>query len=79
MRSCVCLAALLGLIGFLTVHYSFWVACGIIYFAGILVVAVVAFVTRRRQSGELSYVALDDKHCQVNVEGQTISEKLKAA
>ena len=79
MRSCVCLSALLGLFTFLTVYSSFWLACGIMYFGGMLVVAVVAFAARSRQAGVSSNVPLDDKHCQVKVEEQTVSEELKAA
>ena len=79
MRSYVCLSALLGMVVFLTVHYSFWVACGIMYFGGLLVVAVIAFVGRSRQPGISSSVVLDDKPGQLTVEGQTASEHLKAA
>ena len=79
MRSYVCLSALLGMVVFLTVHYSFWVACGIMYFGGMPVVAVIAFVGRSRQHGISSSVVLDDKPGQLTVEGQTASEHLKAA
>jgi hypothetical protein len=79
MRSFVCLSALLGLFAFLTVHYSFWLAVGIMYLGGMLVIAVIALAGRNRQAGVPNYVALDSKHCQVKVEEQTVSEELKAA
>ena len=79
MRSCVCLSALLGVVVFLTVHYSFWVACGIMYFGGMLVVAVIALAARSRQPAISSSVVLDDNPGQLTVEGQTASEDLKAA
>ena len=64
---------------FLTVHYSFWLAAGILYLGGMLVVAVFAFAGRSRQTGVSNYVALDDKQWQMEVEVQTTSEGLKAA
>ena len=79
MRSFVCLSALLGLFAFLTVHYSFWLAVGIMYLGGMLVVAVIAFAWRGRQANVSNYVALDDKHLQMKIEEQAASEELKAA
>jgi hypothetical protein len=43
MRSFIFLSAILVTVIFLTVHYSFWVAFGIIYFGGMLVVTVLSF------------------------------------
>ena len=79
MRTFVCLSALLGLIAFLTIHYSFWLAVGIVYIGGMLIVAVIAYAGRSRQTGVLNCVASDDKHWQIKVEEQTTSEDLKAA
>ncbi len=79
MRSYVCLSILLGLTAFLTVHYSFWVAFGIMYSGGMLLVAVIAFTTRSRQPGISRSMVLDDENGQLTVEGQTASEDLKAA
>ena len=79
MRSLVCLSALLGLFAFLTVHYSFWLAVGIMYLGGMLIVAMIAFAGRNRQASVSNCAALNDKHWQMKVEGQTASEDLKAA
>ena len=79
MRTYICLSALLGLGAFLTVLYSFWMACVIMYLVGMLVVAVIAFAWRGRQANVSNYVALDDKHLQMKVEEQAASEELKAA
>jgi hypothetical protein len=79
MRTFVCLSALLGLIAFLTIHYSFWLAVGIVYIGGMLIVAVIAFAGRSRHNGVSNCVASDDKHWQIKVEEQTTSEDLKAA
>ena len=49
------------------------------YLGGMLVVAVIAFAGRSRQTGVSNYVTLDDKHWQMKVEKQTTSEDLKAA
>jgi hypothetical protein len=70
---------LLGLFVFLTVQYPFWLAVGIMYLGGMLVVAVIAFAGRSRQTGVSNYVALDDKHWQMKVEEQATSEDFKAA
>ena len=79
MRAFACLSALLGLVVFLTTHYSFCLAVGIVYIGGMLVVAVIAFAGRSRQTVVSSYVVLDDKHCQTKVDEQTVSEEFKAA
>ena len=79
MRTFVCLSALFGLVAFLTIHYSFWLAVGIVYIGGMLIVAVIAFAGRSRQTGVSNCVASDDKHWQIKVEEQTTSEDLKAA
>ena len=57
MRTYVCLSVLLGLGVLLTVQYSFWLACGIIYFGVMLVVAVIAFAGRNSPSRVSSNVA----------------------
>lgn len=46
MRGYICLAVLLGVFAFLAVRYSFWVAFGTLYFAGMLVVIGIAFTAR---------------------------------
>jgi hypothetical protein len=79
MRTFVCLSVLLGLAAFLTIHYSFWLAVGIMYIGVMLIVAVIAFAARSRQTVVSSYVVLDDKHCQTKVDEQTVSEEFKAA
>lgn len=79
MRSFVFLSAVLGVAAFLTVHYSFWVTCGIMYLSCMLVVAVIAFAGRSRQPGISSSVVLDDEPGELPVEGQTASEDRKAA
>ena len=79
MRTFVYLSALLGLAAFLTIHYSLWLAIGIMYISGMLIVAVIAFAGRSRQMGLSNCVASDDKHRQIKVEEQTTSEELKAA
>jgi hypothetical protein len=79
MRTFVCLSAFLGLAVFLTIHYSFWLAIGIMYIGGMLIVALIAFAGRSRQASGSNCVALDDKHWQMKAEGETASEELKAA
>ena len=79
MRTFVCLSAFLGLAAFLTIHYSFWLAVGIMYVGGMLIVAMIAFAGRRRQASVLNYAAVDDKHWHMKAEGQRVSEELKAA
>jgi len=79
MRAFACLSALLGLVAFLTIHYSFWLAVGIVYIGGMLIVAMIAFAGRRRQASVLNCTALDDQHRQMKAEGKTASEDLKAA
>jgi hypothetical protein len=69
----------LGLFVFLIVHYSFWLAVGIMYIGGMLIVAVITSTLRNRQTGVSNCVALDDKHGQIKVEEQTTSEDIKAA
>lgn len=79
MRTFVCLSGFLGLAVFLTFHYSFWLAVGIMYIGGMLIVALIAFAGRSRQASVSKRAALDDKHWQMKAEGQTASEELKAA
>jgi len=48
MRSFIILSVMLVTVIFLTVHYSFWVAFGIIYFSGMLVVTVLSFAIQSK-------------------------------
>lgn len=46
MRGFISLAVVLGVFALLTAHYSFWVAFGAMYFAGMVVVIGIAFAAR---------------------------------
>jgi uncharacterized membrane protein YcaP (DUF421 family) len=71
--------AVLGASVFLTVQYSFWVACVIMYSSTMLVVAVIAFVGGSRPSWKSKSKVLNDEPDEIIAEGQTVSDDLKAA
>jgi len=73
--------AMLGAIIFLTVQYSFWVACVITYIFTMLVVAVNAYVGGSRPSWKSNSKVFNDKHEKIIAkgEGQAASEALNAA
>ena len=61
MRRYVCLSVLLGVFAFLTVRYSFWVAFGVMYFGGMLMVIGTAFAVRYSKMKRLRSLVLDDQ------------------
>ena len=71
--------AVLGASVFLTVQYSFWVACVIMYSSTMLVVAVIAFVGGSRPSWKSNSKVLNDEPDEIIAEGQAVSDDLKAA
>jgi hypothetical protein len=73
--------AMLGAVVFLTVQYSFWVACVITYIFTMLVVAVNAYVGGSRPSWKSNSKVFNDKHEKIIAkgEGQAASEALNAA
>ena len=77
----VYILAVLGAIVFLTVQYSFWVACVITYIFTMLVVAVNAYVGGSRPSWKSNSKGFNDKHEKIIAkgEGQAASEALNAA
>ena len=77
----VYILAMLGAIVFLTVQYSFWVACVITYIFTMLVVAVNAYVGGSRPSWKSNSKVFNDKHEKIIAkgEGQAASEALNAA
>lgn len=79
MRTFVCLSVFLGLLSFLTAHYSFWLAVGILYLGSMLIVAVIAFAARSRNTGVSNSVFREEMHRQVKVEKRQKSEDLNAA
>lgn len=78
MRPFIFLSVVLGLV-VLTVQYSFWVACGIVYFTCMLIVAEIAFAGGSRRSGISNSVALNNELGKLTAEGRAASEDLKAA
>ena len=76
----VYILAMLVAIAFLTVQYSFWVACVIAYVFTMLVVAVNAYIGGSRPSWKSYAKVLNDKpEVIAKGEGQASSEALKAA
>jgi uncharacterized membrane protein YcaP (DUF421 family) len=73
--------AMLGAIVFLTVQYSFWVACVITYIFTMLVIAVNAYIGGSRPSWKTNSKVLNHKPEEIIAkdEGQVASEALKAA
>jgi len=71
--------AVLGASVFLTVQYSFWVACVIMYSSTMLVVAVIAFVGGSRPSWKSNSKVLNDEPDEIIAEGQAVSDDFKAA
>ena len=71
--------AALGASVFLTLQYSFWVACVIVYFSTMLIVAVIAFVAGSRPSWKSNSKILNDQAEEIIADGQAVSNDLKAA
>jgi len=71
--------AALGASVFLTLQYSFWVACVIVYCSTMLVVAVIAFVGGSRPSWKSNSKVLNDQPEEIIADGQAVSDDLKAA
>ena len=74
MRTNACLSILLGLVTFLAVHYSFWMVFGIMFSGGMLLVVLIAFTVKSKES---RYTVLDDGKRQLIVEGRTAPETIK--
>ena len=77
MRTYARLSVLLGLVAFLTVHYSFWVVFSIMYSGGMLLVVLIAFTVKSKESRTSRSTVLDDGKRQLIVEGLTESEAIK--
>ena len=77
----VYILSMLGAIAFLTVQYSFWIACVITYIFTMLVVAVNAYVGGSRPSWKSNLKVLNNKQEEIIAqgEGQATLEDLKAA
>ena len=77
----VYILAMLGAIVFLTVQYSFWIACVITYIFTMLVVAVNAYVGGSRPSWKSNSKVLNEKPDEIiaEKEKQAASRALKAA
>ena len=71
--------AMLGAIVFLTVQYSFWLACVITYIFTMLVVAVIAFVGGSRPSWKSNSKVVNDQPDEIIADGHAVSDDLKAA
>ena len=78
MRTYACLSILLGLATFLTVHYSFWVVFGFMFSGGMLLVVLIAFTGKSKESRTSRFKVLNDGKGQL-IKGQTASEDLKSA
>lgn len=70
---------ILGLIVFLTIHYSFLVAFGVMYSGGMLLLTMIAFSARRKEPKEPRALNLNDEAGEKIVERQTASLGLKIA
>lgn len=79
MRGYLCLSLLLGGFSFLTVRYSFWVAFGVMYFFGMLVVIGTAFAVRYRQLKKSRPPVLDEQAVYPGNEKLITSKSLHAA
>ena len=71
--------AALGASVFLTLQYSFWVACIIVYCSTMLVVAVISFVGGSRPSWKSKSKVVNDQPAEIIADGHAVSEDLKAA
>ena len=75
--------AVLGASVFLTVQYSFWVACIIMYISTMIVVAVTAYVGGSRPSwkskSRVPNDEPDESNAKSNAKRQAVSKDLKAA
>ena len=78
MRTYACLSILLGLVTSLSVYYSFWVVFGFMFSGGMLLVVLIAFTVKSKESRTSRFRVLNDGKGQLN-KGQTASEDLKAA
>lgn len=71
--------AVLGTSVFLTLQYSFWVACVIVYCSTMLVVAAIAYLGGSRPSWKANAKVLNDQPNEIIADGQAASDDLKAA
>ena len=78
MRGYICLSLLLGVFLILTVRYSFWVAFGIMYFAGTLVVIGTAFTVSYIQKMRSKASILDDQPVYLKSQKLLTSKNLHA-
>ena len=78
MRTYVCLFILLGLVTSLSVYFSFWVVFGFMFSGGMLLVVLIAFTVKSKESRTSRFKVLNDGKGQL-IKGQTASEDIKAA
>ena len=78
MRTYVCLSILLGLVTSLSVYFSFWVVFGFMFSGGMLLVVLIAFTGKSKESRTSRFKVLNDGKGQL-IKGQTASEDLKSA
>ena len=78
MRTYVCLFILLGLVTSLSVYFSFWVVFGFMFSGGMLLVILIAFTVKSKESRTSKFKVLNDGKGQ-RIKGQTASEDIKAA
>ena len=79
MRGYFGLAVLLGAFAFLTAQYSFWVAFGVMYFAGMMVVIGTAFAAKYMATKRLRSALAEEQPGYPEQQELIIAKKLRAA
>lgn len=79
MRGYFCLAVLLGVFAFLTARYSFWVAFGVMYFAGMAVVIGTAFAARYMATKRLRTAHAEEQREYQERQELIVAKSLRAA
>ena len=79
MRPLIFITTVLGAFVLLTVQYSFWIACAVMYISSMLVVAVIAYLGGSRPSWKSKAKALNNKPLGIVVGRGSTPEKRKVA
>ena len=79
MRPFIFMTTVLGAFVLLTVQYSFWIACAVMYISSMLVVAVIAYLGGSRPSWKSKTKGLKKKPLGIVVERECTPEKRKVA
>ena len=79
MRGYIALAVLLGIFAFLTALYSFWVAFGVMYFVGMMVVIGTAFTAKYMAKKRMRSALAEEQPEYPERQELLVAKKLRAA